>query len=88
MAIKREDYDFDEDELSNGTLTITLGDEDDEEVVEKKEMTFEKLKDFHMNAIENIAGGLIVISALVIYMPFMLLITAGVMLYEMFIKQS
>ena len=88
MAIKREDYDFDEDQLSNGTLTITLGDEDDEEVVEKKEMTFEKLKDFHMNAIENIAGGLIVISALVIYMPFMLLITAGVMLYEMFIKQS
>ena len=88
MVIKREDYDFDEDELSNGTLTITLGDEDDEEVVEKKEMTFEKLKDFHMNAIENIAGGLIVILALVIYLPFMLMITTGVMLYEMFIKQS
>ena len=86
MAIKREDYDFDEDELSNGTLTITLGDEDDEEVVEKREMTFEKLKDFHMKAIENIAGGLIVILALVIYLPFMLLITAGVMLYEMFRK--
>ncbi len=62
--------------------------EDDEEVVEKNEMTFEKLKDFHMNAIQNIAGGLIVILALVIYLPFMLLITAGVMLYEMFIKQS
>jgi len=86
MAIKREDYDFDEDELSNGTLTMTF--EDDEEVVEKNEMTFEKLKDFHMNAIQNIAGGLIVILALVIYLPFMLLITAGVMLYEMFIKQS
>lgn len=86
MAIKREDYDFDEDELSNGTLTMTF--EDDEEVVEKNEMTFEKLKDFHMKAIENIAGGLIVILALVIYLPFMFLITAGVMLYEMFRKQS
>jgi len=88
MAIKREDYDFDEDELSNVTLTMTFEDEDVEEVVENKEMTFERLKDFHMNAIQNIAGGLIVILALVIYLPFMMLITAGVMLYEMFRKQS
>jgi hypothetical protein len=86
MAIKREDYDFDEDELSNETLTMTFEDEDVEEVVEENGMTFERLKDFHMNAIENIAGGLIVISALIIYLPFMLLITAGVMLYEMFRK--
>lgn len=57
MAIKREDYDFDEDELSNVTLTMTFEDEDVEEVVENKEMTFERLKDFHMNAIQNIAGG-------------------------------
>lgn len=84
MAIKREDYDF--DELSNGTLTMTFEDEDVEEVVENKEMTFETLKEFHINAIQNIAGGLMVISALVIYLPFMLLITAGVMLYEMFRK--
>lgn len=88
MAIKREDYDFDEDELSNGTLTITLGDEDGEEVDDSKNITFDKLKDFHMNAVQNIAGGVMVISALIIYLPFMLLITTGVMLYEMLRKQS